>query len=205
MRRFIKIESGQCQFIKDDDLCYHIGEYTSYEKRSDTETNQQISNLKKSPNASPRELEYKRKAVKYWGDKLLQHLKWEDATQNCTFVTIPGSKAKEDPEYDPRMELVLDYIRDAHPDIDARAILYQKSSRETQRSGARKSPDEIYECLAIDELQLETEPKPNIVLLDDVITRGASFKAAKRILQERLGDVCIYGFFLAKTAKILNH
>lgn len=92
------------------------------------------------------------------------------------------------------------HVKNAHPNVDVRPLLYQKQDRDPQHTtGRRAEPDEIYKLLGLDERYLTLVPKRNIILLDDVITRGASFAAAKRLLQERIEYSRVFGIFLAKT------
>src|SRR5690606_32150124 len=131
------------------------------------------------------------------GDILIKVINWEYVLDKATFVAMPGSKTKSHELYDPRNELILDYIKSVHPDLDAKPILYQKSDRDPQHIGnSRLEPHEIQGMLGIDEDILCYGVKDNIILVDDVFTRGASFVAAKRALLERIKGVSVYGVFL---------
>jgi predicted amidophosphoribosyltransferase len=61
----------------------------------------------------------------------------------------------------------------------------------------RLSPDQIAAGYQIDENLCE--PAPNtIALFDDVITTGAHFVAARRVLQVRFPQARVFGFFIAR-------
>jgi predicted amidophosphoribosyltransferase len=52
--------------------------------------------------------------------------------------------------------------------------------------------------LAIDK-KLCQDQKQNIILVDDVITQGAHFKACKTLLQQEFPNSKIKGLFIART------
>ena len=62
-----------------------------------------------------------------------------------------------------------------------------------------RSPEEIEALYRLDEAL--TEPIPRCVaLVDDLLTTGAHFRAAKSILSTRFPDVAIIGLFIARRA-----
>src|SRR5262249_21148973 len=112
-----------------------------------------------------------------------------------TFVPIPPSKSRDDPLYDDRISRV---IRSIGPHVELREIIYQRANAPvTHLSQDRPSPHQVYENYLIEgEL---ARPLPNaIAIVDDVITTGAHFKAAQKILSEIFPGVKIYGLFLAR-------
>ncbi|MOA17160.1 hypothetical protein D3C78_1374060 [compost metagenome] len=60
-------------------------------------------------------------------------------------------------------------------------------------------PAEIAALLRVDQGQLLAPLKPTVIIVDDVITRGASFAAAKQHLVGLPGVQSVVGIFLAKT------
>jgi len=77
------------------------------------------------------------------------------------------------------------------------AIYLRANAPVTHLAQYRQNPNQIYENYVIEgEL---VRPLPNaIAVVDDVITTGAHFKAAQRILSENFPGVKIYGLFLAR-------
>jgi predicted amidophosphoribosyltransferase len=66
------------------------------------------------------------------------------------------------------------------------------------KESKRFTPEELLSTMAIDASQVE-RPRPSVILFDDVITMGASFRAMKQLIMQQLGVTKCYGVFLART------
>lgn len=189
------------RFLSSEDSCAHYGEYTSGGGFGASETNQQIFNLKKSPTASLPQLRWKAKAVSYWGEVILTSagLNLDVCATNVTFVPIPCSKPVGHPEYDDRMLQVMKYVAQRKPGIDVRPLLVQSEARDAQHQGNRSEPEGLAATLQLDRTYLQAPLRPYVIVVDDVITRGASFAAAKSVLSRLAGVQTVHGMFLAKT------
>ena len=76
--------------------------------------------------------------------------------------------------------------------LDSREMIMQRDSTEAAHSAqARPRVDELSDNFVIDETRV-------IGLIDDVLTTGAHFKAAQRLLRRRFPSVMIYGIFVAR-------
>lgn len=198
--RLLKIDPRSYQWLEQNDQCWYYGEYTSGGGWGASETNRQILNLKKGPASSSNELYYKGLAVNYWGDSLARLITLEKTIGTCTFVPMPGSKPPGHPEYDDRMGNVLRRMAASFPGVDVRSLLMQGGERPAQHAGGgRQSPADICLTLAVDSSTMPPPLAPTLLVVDDVITMGASFAAAKRLLKDlpNVSEVC--GIFLAKT------
>ncbi|MDF0729226.1 hypothetical protein P0Y43_00580 [Pseudomonas entomophila] len=199
MTRPIKLDNDAYRYLDDGDNCYHFLEYTSGGGFRVSQGNQQILNLKKRPTSSDNELYYKGRAVVFWGDLLAAELNLAVVASNSTFVPMPCSKPRAHADYDDRMTRVLRRMGRLTPNIDIRELLVQNSLRTSQHEGGRLTPDEIGSFMSVDTNLLAVPVKPHIIIVDDVITMGASFKAAKNLLQSAGVQANIIGVFLAKT------
>jgi predicted amidophosphoribosyltransferase len=84
--------------------------------------------------------------------------------------------------------------------LDIRELLIQQRTMEAAHDAdVRPGPDQIEACYQIDEA-LCTPVPDTIALFDDVITTGAHFVAASRMLKTRLPKVRIIGLFIARRA-----
>ncbi|MBV7552008.1 hypothetical protein KW841_06550 [Pseudomonas sp. PDM28] len=188
------------KYLSADDKCFHYGEYTAGGGYGASDTNQQIHNLKKSPNSPEAQLRWKRRAVVYWGEAILNsNLKLDVCSTEVTFIPLPCSKPIGHPEYDDRMVQVLSYIAQKQPGLDIRQVLVQAQPRDAQHFGCRSTPEGLAETLQIDQSCLVQPLRPIVLVVDDVITRGASFAAAKKLLTALPGVQSVQGLFLAKT------
>ncbi|KAA8692003.1 MULTISPECIES: hypothetical protein [Pseudomonas syringae group] len=199
MTRLTRLDNDERYHLADDDHCYHYGEYTSGGGFKAGTTNQQIWNLKSKPTSTDKVLYYKSKAIDYWATMILGSLDLAAAASNTTFVPMPCSKPVGHPDYDDRMLKILQKLLAKYPSLDIRPVLIQTELRESQHEGLRKSPDELLETLGLDPAFLSVPLKSRVVILDDVITLGASYTAAKRVLQKVPDVQHVIGIFLAKT------
>ncbi|WP_155767647.1 hypothetical protein [Xanthomonas hortorum] len=198
-KRLHKIENRLYPLLSVTDSCSYYGEYTSGGTYQASETNQLIFNLKNKPTSSSGKLHYKEQAINHWGVVLSQVIDVPKTIGNFTFVPMPGSKPIGHPDYDDRMLRVLRRMAYGITGVDVRPILKQVVERQAQHHGTRMTPDELCESLAIDREQLQQPINKAIVIVDDVITKGASFVAAKQLLSSLPGVNFVVGVFLAKT------
>jgi hypothetical protein len=180
-------------YLRADDDCFYFIEYTARKRYDHSPANSFIGNLKKSPNKrGTYEWRHKLNAIAEAASTLQRELpkKW---LAGSTFVPIPPSDAKDDPEYDDRMTQILARLK-----VDVREVVYQRCSMPpTHESEERHSVDDLLENYEIDEGQAKPAPK-HIVIVDDMVTAGAHFRAMTRILSRRFPGVPISGVFLAR-------
>lgn len=199
MVRLTRLNPDYFTYLDPDDECFHIGEYTAGGGYQASDTNQQIYNLKKKPTSSSAQLKWKASAVEYWAHKITNsNLNWEFCRQNVTFVPLPCSKPEGNELYDDRMLKVLETLKKWRSGLDVRPLLRQTVEREYQHGGNRLTPDEIRAQIEVDGEQLEPAIK-HVILVDDIITRGASYAAARTIVAALPGVESVMGLFLAKT------
>lgn len=198
MTRLTLIDPSERSWLAPTDHCYHYGEYTSRGGYGASDTNNWIDNLKKKPSAPASQLTWKARAVAYWGDILRSAINL-DKCGGVTFVPIPGSKPAGHADFDNRMLRVLHHMAGGRADIDIRVALVQNGERDPQHSGTRKTPSELLESLQVDTAALTAPLRPNVYIVDDVITQGASFNAAAQLLRGAPHVEHVFGVFLAKT------
>jgi len=174
-----------------------LGEYSARKGFAFSETNQLILNFKKSLSTKgSSQWPYKQAALVKAADSLRAALNgaWLDAV---TLIPLPPSKAKTDPLYDDRVARLARAIRPS-PQVDVRELLIQDQSREAAHDSlSRPTPDELAKLYRLDPGLLSPTPR-QIGLLDDVLTTGCHFKAAKKILNARFPGVRVTGIFLAR-------
>ena len=74
-----------------------------------------------------------------------------------------------------------------------------RATESAARSGDRLSPDEIEDLYSIDETLTE-QTVGKIAIVDDVLTTGGHFRAAKNVLSAKFPNVPIVGLFIARRA-----
>ncbi len=185
-------------FLGAQDRCFYFGEYSAREGYQAGATNQLILNFKKGIDRKGRpEWRYKERSITEAAAGFVGAIKAEYAAQ-ATFVPMPPSKEKTDPAYDDRLLRMLQQMKFLKaPDI--RELLVQKGARDAAHDGSRPGPDELAKLYRIDEKLAKPAPT-RIALFDDLLVTGASFVAAKRVLQAKFPTVDVIGFFLARRA-----
>jgi hypothetical protein len=163
-------------YLRSDDACYFLGEYTARKGYAFSTTNQLILNFKKTlDKRDTPQWKYKDRAIGEAATAFRTAL--TGGLDHITLVPIPPSKAKNNPFYDDRLVRMLDAIR-PRPPLDIRELILQRVSTEAVHEQAnRPCPEQIQENYAIDDTLLD--PVPEMVgLVDDVLTTGAHFRGA---------------------------
>ncbi len=199
--RLTKIDEltlGDHSRLEATDECYYLWEYTPGKGYQHSEINQLILNIKKSPEKRGLpEWSYKESAIIKAANAFCQSLHSTFLDQ-ATLVPIPPSKARSDPLYDDRIARLARAIRESPP-VDVRELIVQRESREaSHRTSGRRDPEELRKLYEIDRRLLRPEPRC-LALVDDVLTSGCHFKAAKALLAEHFPGVRILGLFIARS------
>lgn len=188
-------------YLEGDDICLFYGEYTARKRAAYSDINQLIFNFKKTMDRKgQKDWKYKTQAIQQVSEILTSLEAW-NVLKDFTWIPIPPSKSKSDPDHDDRLIRTLSLMKQHYSAMDVREIVVLKNSRGSAHgSEDRPTPEDHYNNYSIDESQVRPEPK-GIVVFDDVITTGAGFKAMKRILSERFGNIRIVGLFIARTIR----
>jgi hypothetical protein len=181
-------------YLRAEDDCYYLIEYTARKAFGHSSANSFIKNFKKKPSLKgTNQWRHKLTAIREATEALSRELppSW---LRKSTFVPIPPSKSREHPEYDDRVTAVLMKLGGA----DVRELVYQvESMEETHGLADRHSIDDLVDNYRIDEDHTDPEPT-HIVIVDDMMTAGVHYRAMHRILKERFPHVPLSGVFLAR-------
>jgi hypothetical protein len=191
------LERDDHYYLTPDDKCIFLREYTARAGYQKGETNDLILNFKKTLDRKGRaEWRYKEIALRQIASEFRQAMgeKW---ISQWTFVPIPPSRCKSDPLYDDRISrMLIEMTKGIRSDV--RELVHQTGSMvAAHETDDRPSPDGIARLYEVDEEIADPEPK-SIALVDDILTTGAHFKAAKKVLEGRFPDALIIGVFVAR-------
>jgi hypothetical protein len=196
--RIDQLTIGDHHLITVADEIYYFGEYTARKGFSYSPTNQLIVNLKHGvEHRGTNRWRYKQVAITEVAQSLARHIA-DNFAQEATFVPIPPSVIHTDASYDGRNADILRQFQTYKANVDVRELLYQaESTRRSHHSEDRLTVDELTDVYRINE-PLATPAPRTIVLFDDVLTTGAHFVAARRVLRRRFGDVRFMGVVVAR-------
>lgn len=179
-----------------EDECLFIREYTSGAGFAHSDTNDLISNFKKpvTKKGTP-EWKYKEVAVKRIAAELGGVLN-PAFVKAATFVPMPPSKKRGDPDHDDRLVRMLRLLGGGTADV--RELLVAVENREAfHTSTARRDIAAMVENLAIDPSCLRPRPA-QIAIVDDILTTGAQYRAAVTVIGRQLPGVPLVGLFVAR-------
>ncbi|WP_144054001.1 hypothetical protein [Baaleninema simplex] len=185
--------------------------YTPKQGFSYSETNNLIFNFKKSPSATSSELFYKKQAIEKFTTELelfLKHLSIYALSNNINIyiIPIPPSKSRDSPQYDNRVEQVA-CRASCRLKCNYLPILYTKHDREkTSSSSKARDWQDICNSLECDKnwlqiIKVSKTKKSIFLLLDDILTSGAHFRAARSKLNS-VGIKVEMGVFWAKSQSL---
>lgn len=201
LTRIDETQRNDHRFLQPSDDCSFLGEFTARKGFEFSETNKYIFNLKIPPSRAASKQFFanlKNNAINYWGRKLREAAP-PASTANYTWVPVPCSKLANHPEFDDRLARLLLGPYAGQNEIDVRKIIKCKADRDAAHLGTdRPTPDVLQENYEIDE-SVSLDGISKIIIFDDVITRGASFKAMQAVLNGLMPQVPVQGVFLART------
>lgn len=210
MAKWTKIDlstlDGPPGHLTPEDQCWFLREYlvestpTKEHAWELGETNQLVSNLKKGVKyRGTGAWRYKLKAIEVFAQELAERFK-----KPRLVAAIPSSKTTDDPEYDDRLDLVLARAKALNPLIRICKPVRRTRTIEAShtRSGQRRPEDQL------DSLEFaglpDVFPDNAIMLVDDVLTSGSTFKACQRVIQTARPDVIVGGCFWARRKTVIT-
>lgn len=186
-------------WLSDEDRCYFLGEYAAGRGYSYSQTNNLISNFKKPMDRRGKpEWKYKEDAI----DTIAAAFRRAVVPippEGHAFVPMPPSKALDDPLYDDRLVRMLRIARHSRA-WNVLELLVQDESTiaaHERPTGERPRPPEIAERYRIKETGSTLRPK-RIAIVDDILTTGAHYSAAKLVLASRFPRASFLGLFIAR-------
>lgn len=187
-------------YLQATDRCYCLGSFVSGKGFDGPNLTNLMSNFKKGVERKAlSEYWYKTHAIVQVADEMRRVI-GDGVVASTTFVPAPSSRAKTDLLYDDRLMQVLQRAVANRPGADVRELLITKHTRTSMRkSDIRLSVDELYESIAIDKVKVSLDRvRKHIILFDDALVCGTTFKACQRHLNEQFPDSIVFGLFIAR-------
>ncbi len=182
--------------LEADDVCFYYGEYVAGAGIK-TPTNDLILDLKKEPARRGKyDWRYKVWAIEDCARVLRLGLDIA-RLEGVTLVPVPPSKRRDHRAYDDRMLQVVRALCGGTR-LDWRELLVATRSRRPRHGDQGSSTIEVLK-MALEVNPKCSAPKPSrILLFDDVLTSGATFKACQAVLRAAFPRVEVAGCFVAR-------
>lgn len=187
------------KYLEEEDVCFKIMDYPPYNKYGSTPINCLIMDFKISPqDISARRSLAKKAAIKKMAVIFEESVSPYFALDEITLIPTPPSKRKDHPAYDERLiELLNSYCAKNKKAQLKDTITSTRNLKSSHNSDDRETPEALLEHLILDEtFSLDNK---SIVIVDDVITHEAHFKACKQLILSRFNPFEITGLFIAST------
>jgi hypothetical protein len=178
------------------DVCFYHGEYLAGAGIK-TPTNDLILDLKKDPARHGKiDWRYKLWAIEDCARVLRLGLDLS-RLEGVTLVPVPPSKRSDHPAYDDRMVQVVKALC-AGTRLDCREILVTTRNRAAGHgANGRSRIETLRASMTIDAARAVPAPEC-VILFDDVLTSGATFKACQAVLWAAFPSVEVAGCFVAR-------
>jgi hypothetical protein len=200
-------DSNRCEhsFLTPPDRCLFLGDFHSCAGWAGGAINQLIANFKRPRRQIEREpigerlRRHREHAVGTISAALRRQFTLDEIESRCTFVPIPTSKCRDDPNYCDRLERTLRIAFDGYAS-DIRLLLRQRMSTCSDHCSGhdRMSYERLFEITELDPKYLVIPLRPIVVLFDDVLTSGKHYKVAKSRIREVFPQQPIVGVFVAR-------
>jgi len=185
------------RYLLPSDECFYWGEYHVGMGYDHGATNNLVLNLKKSPTLrGTTQYHYKERAIRQVGTAMRGPIGSSGA--HFTVVPVPPSKIPGDPEYDDRMVQVAQ-LAVAETNSVARELVRQTATYQPSHAGGgghRITPAELMEIYRI--ADNEAAPQGTVLVVDDVLTEGAHYRAMKDKILERFPGIQVVGLMVAR-------
>lgn len=178
--------------LNEEDLCYYYGVYApgGY---SISKYNSLVQNFKKDISRKEyNDWHYRNDAV----DKFAHMVHYALSNRQCTIIPCATSKPRNSPNFNDRLDAVASKLGSLSQNYDIQFCLDTIEERTPSHTGGTRNPAEI-----IKNTRWATPaktPNHNIILIDDVLTTGAHFRAYKDIILKNLPNSNVLGLFLAR-------
>lgn len=180
-------------YISEDDICVYAREHYSggYEK---SESNQFLFNFKKPVKYKNQgQWYYKLHSIALFGSEL-NCLKFP---RGSVLIPSPTSKPKNSNLYDSRIVDSIKELMKYNSNVILQDILDVTQEIPAAHSeGGSRSPDEIIPYLSVADFYGIKIPE-RVFIIDDIVTTGGHFNAAKAVLKQKYPKIKVIGVFWA--------
>jgi predicted amidophosphoribosyltransferase len=191
-------EHDGARFLNTDDDCYTYYEYVPGGAFDEYPGTQMMMNFKKPRNCSSYEKRYRQNAILELA-KLLDRFLSARPVDRSLIIPIPSSKLPTNPEYTNRFEDLARAFRSINHTPILHAISIVEEIGNAHEDNLRDI-DAIYGNLSFSRQSIPTETAI-FYLLDDILTKGAHFKACERIVKDYFPAAKCIGVFFAQTTR----
>ncbi|WP_131751204.1 MULTISPECIES: phosphoribosyltransferase [Legionella] len=193
--------------LTEEDRCYYYMTYYPFSELAVSGEKQTILNLKISKEElqeNPKRNYWKEKSLREIANLLINTIKHNPVLTDYLWVPAQSSKTKSDPNYDDRLQQILIRVKQEIPSFKWFDALSVKKTVEKSRQSNQRNVQEKLENLHIDPKFVDALSQNKVVVFDDVLTTGATFKAAQLKIKAANPTIEVIGIFIAKAVSLNN-
>lgn len=188
-------------YLEEKDRCFYLVDYIARGGLEPT-GNQFVANFKKDLKYKdkPEVWQYRVRAVKKFAECIHNFIQNRKMVKPV-IIPLPTSKPRSSTNFNDRLDATIRQLKIINPHYDTRLCLDRLSEQAPVSCGGARDIDSIIQTSYIaDEKPIASDSQ--VILIDDVLTTGAHFKAYKRMVMEhyKIGFDNIIGLFIAKTS-----
>jgi hypothetical protein len=178
-----------------DDICFYAQDYYSGQNWQAGPGNDFIINFKKPVcRRGLLEWQHKEREIK----KFALHLAKATAA-GTGMAPAPTSKTDDHAEYDDRLVRTVELAAQYNTGISIHRPIAIRQTVAPSHAGGTRDPEAIYANFRW--LGFNGDPPATLIVVDDVITSGAHYRAYKRMVREHHEGISVIGVFWGKTTK----
>ncbi|MFC2015024.1 hypothetical protein ACFLUP_03430 [Chloroflexota bacterium] len=186
-------------YLVPDDVCYYARDYTTEGGFSASVANNLINNFKKEKRTQGTlEWKYKEGAVTQLAREISITL-----PDGATVCSIPPSKSRDDPDFDPRYDMLFaQVLKGGRKIVVEEPVVCIASTGKAHKGEISRDPNDIITNYQWDGFK---GPVPEVLyVIDDVISSGGHFRAFQALVHKHYPTIEIVGLFFGKTVRVQN-
>ena len=189
-------------YLEEKDRCFYLFDYIPRGKWHSSLGNQAIINFKrdKSSKDDQRVWYYRNKEIKKFARAIHAFIEYAKIL-NPVIIPLPTSKPRSSPNFNDRLDATIRQLKIINPHYDTRLCLDRRSEQTPVSCRGIRDVDIIMQTSYIADKK-PIAPDRQVILIDDVLTKGTHFKAYKCMVMEhyKISSDDIIGLFIAKTS-----
>lgn len=207
MLKKVDLRFDRVNHLDDNDLCFYFIDYTDggYDK---SKSNSKVLNFKKDIAYRDNKVVwgFRKREVEDFASKIHNVLKQNSDRDNFVLIPCPTSKPKSHSEFNDRLVCVMKFLKQKNSSYKICDCFDRTEVVKPAHHGGSRCVEEIKKTLFLSPPPHFLSKENSVILIDDVLTTGAHFKACQMMIMSEweIPQQKIIGLFLAKTKHVIE-